>query len=66
MARHKPIKWARAGKVAGLVMAGVAALAAGTLPVWSWVPIRRLPAKDGSREQDGKDQGQTGARPRRS
>ena len=43
MAKHKAIKWARAGKVAGLVVAGVLALAAGTLPVWNWVPIRRLP-----------------------
>jgi hypothetical protein len=48
------------GKVAGLVVAGVVALAAGTLPVWNWVPYRRQPRKDGSHEEDGEDEGQNG------
>jgi hypothetical protein len=60
MAKHKPIKWARAGKVAGLVVAGVAAVVTGALPAWNWVPIPPLPSQDGSNEQDGKDHGQTG------
>ncbi len=60
MAKHKPIEWARVGKVAGLVVAGVVALAAGTFPVWTWVPYRRQPRKDGSHEEDGEDKGQNG------
>jgi hypothetical protein len=60
MATRKPIKWAKIGKVAGLVVAGVLALAAGAIPVWNQVPIRRLPPRDGSHEEDGEDQGQSG------
>jgi hypothetical protein len=57
MATHKPIKWARAGKVAGAVVAGVVALATGA------VVIQRLPPRDGSPEEDGQDQGQSGKDP---
>ena len=60
MATHKPIKRAKVGKVAGLVVAGVLAFAAGTFPVWNWVPIRRLPPRDGSHEEDREDQGRSG------
>jgi hypothetical protein len=54
MATHKPIKWAKVGKVAAGAVAGVVALATGA------VVIQRLPPRDGSREEDGEDQGQSG------
>jgi hypothetical protein len=60
MATRKPIKWAKIAKVTGLVVAGVLSLAAGAIPVWNQVPIRRLPPKDDSHEEDGEDQGQSG------
>jgi hypothetical protein len=61
MATHKPIKWAKVGKVAGLVAAGVLALAAGAIPAWNWhVAIREQPPRDTSHEEDGEDQGQSG------
>jgi hypothetical protein len=61
MATHKAIKWAKVGKVAGLVAAGVLALAAGAIPAWNWhVAIREQPPRDGSHEEDGEDQGQSG------
>jgi hypothetical protein len=60
MAEHKPIEWARVGKVAGLVVAGVVALAAGTFPVWNWVPNRRQPRRNGSHKEDGEDEEQNG------
>jgi hypothetical protein len=60
MATRKRIKWAKVAKVAGLVVAGVLALAAGAIPVWNQVPIRRQLPKDGSHEEDGEDQGQSG------
>jgi hypothetical protein len=60
MARRKPIRWARVGKVAGLVAAGVLVLAAGTLPFWSGMPIRRESPKDDSNEETGEDEGQNG------
>jgi len=64
MATRKPIKWAKIGKVAGLVVAGVLALAAGAIPVWNQVPIRRLPPRDGGHEENVK--GQAGACPDRA
>jgi hypothetical protein len=54
MARHTPIKWAQVGKMAAGVAAGVAALATGA------VVIQRLPPRNGSPEEDGDDQGQSG------
>ncbi len=64
MATRKPIKWAKVGKVAGLVVAGVLALAAGAIPAWNWhVAVRPQPPRDGSNEEDGEDQGQSGQEP---
>jgi hypothetical protein len=61
MATHKPINWAKVAKVAGLVVAGVIALAAGAIPDWNWGPDRQQPPRDGSNEEeDGEDQGQSG------
>jgi hypothetical protein len=61
MATHKPIKWARVAKVAGAVVAGVLAVAAGAIPAWNWhVAIRPQPPRDGSHEEAGEDQGQSG------
>jgi hypothetical protein len=61
MATRKPLKWAKVGKVAGLVVAGVLALATGAIPAWNWhVAIRQQPPGDGSHEEDGEDQGQSG------
>ena len=60
MATHKPIKWAKVAKVAGLVVAGVLALTGGAIPAWNWVPIRQQPPRDGSPEEDGEDQRQSG------
>jgi hypothetical protein len=57
MATHKPIKWAQVGKVAAGAVAGVVALATGA------VVIQRLPPRDGSPEEDGEDQGQSGKDP---
>ena len=54
MAMHKPIKWAQVGKVAAGAVAGVVALATGA------VVIQRLPQRDGSHEEDGEGQGQSG------
>jgi len=54
MATHKPIEWAQVGKVAAGALAGVVALATGA------VVIQRLPSRDGSHEEDGEDQGQSG------
>ena len=57
MSTHKPIKWARVAKVAGAVVAGVLAAAAGAIPAWNWhVAIRPQPPRDGSHEEDGEDQ----------
>jgi hypothetical protein len=61
MATRKPIKWAKVGKVAGLVGAGVLAVAAGAIPAWNWhVAVQPQPPGDGSHEEDGEDQGQSG------
>ena len=60
MATHKPIKWANVAKVAGLVVAGVLALVAGAIPDWNWGPDRQQSPRDGSPEEDGKDQEQSG------
>jgi hypothetical protein len=61
MATHKTIKWAKVGKVAGLVAAGVLALAAGAIPAWNWhVAIREQPPRDSSHEEDREGQGQSG------
>jgi hypothetical protein len=61
MATRKPIKWAKVGTVAGAVVAGALALVAGAIPAWNWhVAIREQPPTDGSHEEDGEDQGQSG------
>ena len=61
MAAHKPIKWAKVGKVGGAVAIGALALAAGAIPAWNWhVAIRQQPPRDGSQKEDGEDQGQSG------
>jgi hypothetical protein len=62
MATHKPIKWALAG-MAGAVVAGVVALQTGAVAeAVQFVQnvIQRLPPRDGSHEEDGEDQGQSG------
>jgi hypothetical protein len=67
MATHKPIKWALAG-MAGAIAAGVVALQTGAVAeAVQFVQnvIRRLSPRDGSheedgREEDGEDQGQSG------
>jgi hypothetical protein len=61
MAPHKPIKWAKVAKVAGAVVAGVLAVAAGAIPAWNWhVATQSQPPGDGSHEEDGEDHGQSG------
>jgi hypothetical protein len=60
MARHKPVNWAKAAKVAGLVVAGALALVAGAIPGWNWGPDRQQPPRVGSHEEDGEDQRQGG------
>jgi hypothetical protein len=61
MAPHKPIKWAKVAKVAGAVVAGVLAVAAGAIPAWNWhVATQSQPPRDGSHEADGEDHGQSG------
>jgi hypothetical protein len=55
MATHKPIKWARVGMVAAGAVAGVVALATGAVVIH-----RQQPLRDGSHEEDGEDQGQSG------
>jgi hypothetical protein len=62
MARHKPIKWSLVG-MAGAVVAGVVALqtgAAAEAVQFVQNVIQRLPPRDGSHEEDGEDQGQSG------
>jgi hypothetical protein len=62
MARHKPIKWGLVG-MAGAVVAGVVALQTGAVAeAVQFVQnvIQRLPPLDGSHEEDGEDQGQSG------
>jgi hypothetical protein len=60
MAPHKPIKWAKVAKVAGAVVAGVLAVAAGAIPAWNWhVATQSQPPRDGSHEEDGEDHGQS-------
>ena len=55
MATHKPIKWARVAKVAGAVVAGVLAVAAGAIPAWNWhVAIRRNPRGTAATRRTGK------------
>ncbi len=54
MATHKPIKWVQVGKVAAGAVAGAVALATGA------VVIQRLTPRDGSHEEDGEGQGQSG------
>ena len=61
MAPRKPIKWAKVAKVAGAVVAGVLAVAAGAIPAWNWhVATQSQPPRDGSHEEDVEDQGQSG------
>jgi hypothetical protein len=62
MATRKPIKWALAG-VAGAVVAGVVAVqtgAAAEAAQFVQNVIQRLTPRDGSHEEDGEDQGQSG------
>jgi hypothetical protein len=62
MATHKPIKWALAG-MAGAVVAGVVALQTGAAAEAAQFVqnlIQRLAPRDGSHEEDGEDQGQSG------
>ena len=62
MATRKPIKWALAG-VAGAVVAGVVAVqtgAAAEAVQFVQNVIQRLSPRDGSHEEDGDDQGQSG------
>jgi hypothetical protein len=62
MATRKPIKWALAG-VAGAVVAGVVAVqtgAAAEAVQFVQNVIQRLTPRDGSHEEDGEDQGQSG------
>jgi hypothetical protein len=62
MATHKPIKWAIAG-MAGAVVAGVVAFqtgAAAEAVQFVQNAIQRLTPRDGSHEEAGEDQGQSG------
>ena len=62
MATHKPVKWALAG-MAGAVVAGVVALQTGAAAEAAQFVqnlIQRLTPRDGSHEEDGEDQGQSG------
>ena len=62
MATHKPIKWRLVG-MAGAVVAGVVALQTGAVDdAVHFVQnvIQRLSPGDGSHEEDGDDQGQSG------
>jgi hypothetical protein len=62
MATRKPIKWALAG-VAGAVVAGVVAVqtgAAAEAVQFVQNVIQRLTPRDGSHEEDGENQGQSG------
>jgi hypothetical protein len=62
MATHKPIRWALAG-MAGAVVAGAVALQTGAVAEavqFVQSVIQRLPPRDGSHEEDGEDQGQSG------
>jgi hypothetical protein len=62
MATRKPIKWALAG-VAGAVVAGVVAVqtgAAAEAAQFVQNVIQRLTPRDGSHEEDGEYQGQSG------
>ena len=62
MATHKPMKWALVG-MAGAVAAGVVALqtgAAAEAVQFMQNVIQRLSPREGSHEEDGEDQGQSG------
>lgn len=62
MATRKPIKWGLVG-MAGAVIAGVVALQTGAVAEAVQLvqnAIQRLSPRDGSHEEDGEDQGQSG------
>jgi len=62
MATRKPIKWGLVG-MAGAVVAGVVALQTGAVAEavqFAQNAIQRLSPRDGSHEEDGDDQGQSG------
>ena len=62
MATRKPIKWGLAG-MAGAVVAGVIALQTGAVAeAVQFVQnvIQRISPRDGTHEEDGEDQGQSG------